>query len=258
MPTALITGATAGIGNRFAHRLAREGYDLVLVARTADRLAEVSGTLTEKYGIRAELLAADLGDLRQCRTVERRLGPRASQIDLLVNNAGIGIYRGTFAGHSLADEEQLLRLNVRAVMRLTHAALEPMIARGSGDIINVSSIASFAPDPVAPTYAASKAWVTAFSEGLHQQLVGTGVRLTVLAPGLVPTEFQQHAGVEPRVPSVAWLDPHRVVDRALHDLRSGRAVSVPGRRYQGLALAMRLMPRRVYLPLAQQVTTRLT
>lgn len=258
MPTALITGATSGIGLRFADRLADEGYDLILVARTAARLAAVAADLTDSAGVRVEAIPADLGDVADCDKIERRLGDAGNPVDLLVNNAGIGLYAGTFAEHAIADEEQLLAVNVRAVMRLTHAALGPMIARSSGDVLNVSSVASFAPDVAGPTYAASKAWVTSFSEGLRAQLAGTGVRVTALAPGLVPTEFQQGAGVEPHAPGAFWLDPDDVVDTALRDLRAGRGVSIPGVQYRALALAMRLTPHRLYLPLARRVTQRLT
>lgn len=258
MPTALITGATSGIGLHFARRLAAEGYDLVLVARTEHRLTDVARELMESSGVSVQVLPADLSDIRQCAVVERRLSDALRPVDLLVNNAGIGLYDGTFVDHSIDSEERLLRINVRAVMRLTHAALEPMIDRGSGDILNVSSVASFAPDATAPTYAASKAWVTTFSEGLRAQMAGTGVGVIVLAPGLVPTAFQQKAGVEPQAPGMFWLDPEVVVDTALRDLRAGHGVSIPGLPYRAVALAMRLTPRRIYLPLAERLTKRLT
>ena len=258
MPTALVTGATSGIGLSFARRLAEEGYDLVLVARNMDNLASVSAELSSAYGVDIAVISADLGDISQCATVERRLGEVERPIDLLVNNAGIGLYAGGFADHAIEAEEQLLRVNVRAVMRLTHAAARAMIARGSGDILNVSSVASFAPDATAPTYGASKAWVTSFSEGLRAQLAGTGVRVMVLAPGLVPTDFQSAAGVEPQAPSALWLDPDEVVNTALRDLRSGHGVSIPSMQYRAVALAMRLTPHRLYLPLSHRLMKRLT
>ena len=256
--TALVTGATAGIGHEFATQLAARGHDLVLVARDTARLEETAGRLRAAYGIEVEVLTADLSDRAQTEVVAARLAEVDRPVDLLINNAGIGLYDGAFADHSIEAEEQLLRINVRAVMRLTHAALGPMIGRGSGDILNVSSVASFAPDATAPTYAASKAWVTSFSEGLRAQLSGTGVRVTVLAPGLVPTEFQQSAGVDPQAPAVFWLDPDDVVDTALRDLRQGHGVSIPGLQYRAVAMAMRLTPRRLYLPLSQRLTKRLT
>jgi short-subunit dehydrogenase len=258
MPTALVTGATSGIGNHFARRLAREGYDLVLVARTVTKLTALATELTEASGAGVEVLPADLGNIGQCAAVEQRLAQADRPVDLLINNAGIGLYADSFANHSIEAEEQLLRVNVRAVMRLCHATLGPMMDRGHGDILNISSVASFAPDATAPTYAASKAWVTSFSEGLRAQLAGTDVRVTVVTPGLVPTDFQRSAGVEPHAPAALWLDPDDVVETALRDLRSGHGVSIPGLQYRAVALAMRLTPRRLYLPIARRLTDRIT
>lgn len=258
MPTALVTGATTGIGNRFAHELAAEGYDLVIVARTLSRLEAVAGELAERHGVGVEVLPVDLSKPRECRDVERRLADSERPVDLLVNNAGFGLYDGDFVDHKVDTEDMLLQVNVRAVMRLTHAALGPMIARGAGDIINVSSVASFAPDALAPTYAASKAWVTSFSQGLRTQLAGSGVRLLALTPGLVPTEFEATAGVDVHAPGILWLDADDVVRSALRDLRAGHGVSIPGRHYQVLSLAMRLTPRSIYLPLSQRLLHRFT
>lgn len=248
MPTALITGATSGIGKHFAQRLAADGYDLVLVARTEERLERIAADLHFGNGVSVEVIVADLSKLPDTRRVERRL---ALGVDLLVNNAGLGLYDGTFAQHAVDDEDRLLSVNVRAVMRLAHAALGPMLAHGSGDIINVSSVASFAPDAVAPTYAASKAWVTSFSQGLREQLVGSGVQVLALTPGLVPTEFQARAGVDARAPGLLWLDPDDVVDTALKDLGAGRGVSIPGLPYRAVSLAMRFTPRTIYMPLSK-------
>ena len=256
MPTALITGATSGIGLHFAQRLATDGYDLVLVARTRDTLQKVAASLQLEHAVTCEVLRADLGRLADCRRVENRLTDQP--VDLLVNNAGLGLYDGDFVEHDLEAEDHLLMVNVRAVLRLTYAALGPMLERGDGAIINVSSMASFAPDPNAPTYAASKAWVTSFTEGLREQVNGSGVRLLALTPGLVPTEFQERAGVQARVPAPFWLDADQVVDTALADLRAGRGVSIPGIAYRAIRVAMQLTPRRVYLPLSGTLQKRLT
>jgi short-subunit dehydrogenase len=258
MPTALITGGNSGIGLQFARRLAAEGYDLVLVARDQARLEFAADELNKQFGVDVTCMPADLGKSPACKRVEARLRNPDCPIDLLINNAGFGIYVDDFAEHDVDDEDQLLSVNVRAVMRLTHAALPPMIARGQGDIINVSSLASFAPDPLSPTYAASKAWVTTFSQGLREQLSGTGVRLLVLTPGLVHTEFQQRAGVDATAPGVLWLPVADVVDTALKDLRAGHGVSTPGMPYRALALAMRLTPRSLYLPLSGSLQRRFT
>lgn len=256
MSTALVTGATSGIGKHFTHRLAADGYDLVIVARTTSRLEEVATQIRRDYNVAVEVLTADLSRINDCRRVERRLSNPDTPVDLLVNNAGFGLYGGDFAEHDIRDEDQLVLVNVRAVMRLTHAALGPMSKRGA--IINVSSVASFAPDAVAPTYAASKAWVTSFSQGLREQVAGSGVRIMALAPGLVPTGFQDRAGVEAHVPEALWLDADAVVDTALKDLRSGHGVSIPGLSYRAVSLAMRFMPRSVYLPLSNSLLRRLT
>lgn len=258
MSTALVTGATSGIGEHFAQRLAADGYNLVIVARTTSRLEELATQIRRDDHVEVEVLAADLSRITDCRRVERRLKDPGRPVDLVVNNAGFGLYGDDFAEHDIDDEDQLVLVNVRAVMRLTHAALGPMLHRGTGDIINVSSVASFAPDAVAPTYAASKAWVTSFSQGLREQVSGSGVRIMALAPGLVPTGFQDRAGVEAHVPDGLWLDVDAVVDTALNDLRAGHGVSIPGLPYRAVSLAMRYMPRRVYLPLSNTVLRRLT
>lgn len=258
MPTALITGGNSGIGLQFARRLAADGYDLVLVARNRERLEFVADELTKQYGVLVTSLPADLATPTACRRVEKRLADAHRPVDLLVNNAGFGLYGGSFAQHDVDAEDGLLKVNVRAVMRLTHAALGPMLERGNGDIINVSSVASFAPDPLAPTYAASKAWVTTFSQGLREQLVGTGVRLLVLTPGLVRTEFQTRAGVDATAPDLLWLEAEQVVDTALKDLRAGRGTSTPGTSYRAMAIAMRLAPRSLYLPLSRSLQRRFT
>lgn len=258
MPTALVTGATSGIGLHFAQRLAADGYDLVIVARTAGRLTQVARDLRRDHGVAVQTMSADLTRLPDCRRVERRLLDPDAPIDLLVNNAGFGLYDGTFGEHDVDDEDGLLLVNVRAVMRLTHAAVSAMVPRGRGEIINVSSVASFAPDALAPTYAASKAWVTSFSQGLGAQLRGTGVRLLVLTPGLVPTGFQERAGVEAKAPAALWLDPDLVVDTALKDLRAGHGVSIPGLPYRAVSLAMRFTPRSIYLPLSRDLLRRFT
>ena len=256
MPKALITGATSGIGYHFARQLADEGYDLILVARTKQNLDSVAQELEDEFDVGCQVLRADLGRVVDCRRVENVLTDE--RIDLLVNNAGFGLYEGDFIEHDLDAEDEMLMVNVRAVLRLTYAAVGPMIERGEGAVINVSSVASFAPDRKAPTYAASKAWVTSFTQGLREQLSGSGVQLLALTPGLVPTDFQQRAGVEANVPSVFWLDPRDVVDTALKDLRSGRGISVPGIAYRAIRLAMQMTPRRVYLPLSGALTRRLT
>lgn len=232
MPTALVTGATAGIGAAFVRRLAREGYDLVLVARDVDRLQAMALSL----GGRAEVLRADLAVPSDVALVEAR----AASVDLLVNNAGFG-HRGRFLDVPVDDELEMVRVHVDAVLRLTSAAVRGMVSRGRGDVVNVASVAAFFPRG---TYGASKAWVVSFSESVRQDVGGRGVRVMALCPGFTRTEFHDRAGMDMSgLPSVAWLSADFVVAEALRDLRAGKAVSVPGWQYKALVAGGRLVPR---------------
>ena len=238
MPTALVTGATAGIGAAFARRLASDGWDLVLVARDAARLHELAGRLRD-LGRDVEVLPVDLTSDEGTARVEWRLG---EGVDLLVNNAGIGV-PGVFHDVDRDLEERQLRLNVRAVLRLAHAALPPMVERGQGAVVNVSSVLAHVPTGDAITYTASKAWVTAFSEGLHVQYADAGVRVLALHPGLTRTEFHARAGEDVEgVPERLWLDADRVVADALRDLARGRASSVPGGIYKVIVGVAQVVP----------------
>jgi uncharacterized protein len=241
-PVAMITGASVGLGAAFARELCRQGYDLVLVARDSARLDEIAAELRGS-GRDIETLSADLATDAGCAVVAARIGATDCPVDVLVNNAGKGIYE-PFGERSLADEEGLLDLNVRAVLRLSHAAIRAMRARGRGQIINVSSVASLVPRGFGATYAASKAWVTAFSEDLSQQLGGTGVRVTAVCPGFVHTEFHQRAGIgRADVPDWMWLDAELVVRTALADAARGRPVSIPGRQWKTMIGLSRSVPR---------------
>jgi uncharacterized protein len=250
MPTALVTGATAGIGAAFARQLAARGHDLVLVARDEERLRQLASGLPNAVEVLPADLATDVG----CALVEGRC---AAGVDLLVNNAGLGT-KGAFHEVPVEDEEHLLRLNVRAVLRLTHAALPPMLERGSGAVLNVSSVAGFAPGTRSATYSASKAWVTNFSESLHLQYAGTGVRVLALCPGFTRTEFHERAEMDVSgIPDRLWLEADDVVAEALRDLDAGKALSVPGLQYKAIVLGSRVVPTSVRSFVVKRVTSRM-
>lgn len=237
MPRALITGPTTGIGHAFAQALATEGHDLVLVSRDKARLEQLAADLSARHGVACEVLPTDLADPEQTRTLETWLADH--RIDVLVNNAGFG-KKLPFEANDIEDEQASLDVMVRAVLRLTHAALGPMLARGHGDIINVSSVAGFVPRG---SYGAHKAWVISFSRWAHLRYRSHGVRVLALCPGFVRTEFHERMGIDlSRIPALLWLQPDEVAADALRDLRAGKAVSVPSKRWKVIVAASRLAP----------------
>ncbi|MFC0029582.1 SDR family NAD(P)-dependent oxidoreductase [Micromonospora chaiyaphumensis] len=240
---ALVTGASLGIGEAFARRLAADGWDLVLVARDAGRLDALATELTARHGHRVETIAADLSTDEGCTAVEGRLA--AEPVELLVNNAGISL-NTPFVRSAVADETRLVRLNVLAVLRLTHAALGPMVERGHGAVINVSSVAGFGVPMPGSTYSASKAWVTNFSESIGQSVAPLGVRVMALCPGYTRTGYHERAGIDmSRTPMWMWLRAEDVVDEGLRDLRKGKPVSVPSWKYKLAVAGLRHAPRRL-------------
>jgi short-subunit dehydrogenase len=252
VPTALVTGATSGLGAEFARQLAADGHDLVLVARDKVRLDGARERLTERFGVGVEVISADLTTDDGCAEVATRIGDPDRPVDLLINNAGFGMYK-VFGSADLAAEERQLDLNVRAVLRLTHAAVQAMTARDAGRIINVSSVSAFVPRGSNATYAASKAWVTMFSEALSVQLTRTGVSVTVICPGFTRTEFHERASADmSHVPDRMWLTASTVVREGLADAFAGKPVSVPSRQYRRLLLLARVVPR----PLLRRVMAR--
>jgi hypothetical protein len=239
----LITGATAGIGAAFARRLARDGRDLVLVARDGERL-EAAAAAHRERGVSAEALVADLAMVEGRDRVAARLADAAAPVDLLVNNAG-SAQRHPFLEADPAALQAQHDLNVTAVLQLTRAALPGMVERGRGAVVNVSSMLGLMTGSRS-TYTAEKAWVTVFTEGLAATLVGTGVRALVLCPGFVRTEFHERAGIDAgarRGP--LWLDAERVVEECLADLARGKVVSVPSLQYKAIATLVDLLPRPV-------------
>lgn len=243
MPTALVTGASAGIGKTFCTRLAQQGYDLVVVARDLGRLSDLRTELEDKHGIHVEVLAADLSQRADLADVAQRLADQERPVEMLVNNAGFGL-RKSFIQNDVEQEEQMLDVLVRAVLVLSHAAARAMKQRGSGTIINVSSVASFL---ASGTYSAAKSWVTVFSESLAVELQSSGVRVTALCPGFTHTEFHERAGIKAKqaAPEFMWLDADRLVHDCLADVEKGRIVSVPGAQYKAITGLLRVAPRSI-------------
>jgi short-subunit dehydrogenase len=238
-PTALITGPTAGIGACFAHQLARRGYDLVLVARDEQRLTALAAEVEREYGVAAEVLVADLADRAALTRVEARVADPDRPVALLVNNAGFG-HKRPFLENSVEDEQQMLDVLVTAVLRLSHAALGAMVARGDGAIVNVSSVAGSLPRG---TYSAAKAYVTSLSEWADLTYRDQGVRVMALCPGFTKTEFHERMDVSrDSAPGWMWLEADRLVADALADLEKGRRVSVPSKRYKVLTGVARYTP----------------
>jgi hypothetical protein len=255
--TALVTGASSGIGAAFARRLAAESYDLVVVARDEERLAANALQWTEAHGVAVEVLPADLSTEAGRERVASRLQDSARPIDLLVNSAGLSL-NTPFLRSTAAKETQLLSLNVHAVMRLTLAALPAMVERGHGAVVNVSSISGFGAAMPGSTYPASKAWVTNFSESVALSVARFGVRVMALCPGYVRTELHQRAGINmSKTPQWMWLDADALVADALRDLRRGKVVSVPNWKYKVAAFALRHLPRQVVQRVARDTRGRI-
>ena len=237
--TALVTGATSGIGAAFSRALARRGWDLVLVARDEQRLEHEASTY-RAAGRRVEVLRADLSDRADVDRVAARLEDDGRPVAMLVNNAGFSV-REPLTGTDVAQHDRAFEVMVRAVLVLSGAAGRAMRERGEGRIVNVSSTAG---RMTMGGYSAIKAWVTVFSEGLANELAGTGVRVMALEPGWVRTEFHERAGISASsMPSALWLDADDLVDAALRDLSRGKVVSTPSLRYKALMLAVRHGPR---------------
>ncbi|HUR94773.1 MAG TPA: SDR family oxidoreductase [Gemmatimonadales bacterium] len=247
--TALVTGASAGIGREFCHQLGARGYDLILVARDGPRIDALAAELRSRYGLQAEALVADLTRESDVARVAARI-TKTPTLSLLVNNAGFGT-TGSVAGAPPGQQEDMLRLHVLAPMRLTQAALPGLLARAQGAIVNVSSIASFMYSAGSVNYCASKAYLTTFTEGLAAELRGSGVGAQALCPGFTRTEFHQRmtAGADQQAasrPRLLWMTAEFVVGVSLRQLeRGGPVVCIPGIRYKMIIGLVRLLPRRI-------------
>lgn len=235
---ALVTGATAGIGESFTRLLAANNYNVVLVARDVPRLNERATALQQTYGVETIVLQADLSTDEGCALIERYIAEH--EIDVLINNAGFGINKA-FTVSALVDEQNLLDVLVRTPMRLMHVALPKMKARDKGIIINISSVAGFI---AGGTYSASKSYLTVLSESLHTELTGTKIKITALCPGFTRTEFHQRGRMSMKgLPNFMWLSADKLVADAWNDALKGVAISVPGWQYKLLTFLIQIAPR---------------
>ena len=246
--TALVTGASSGIGEQFARQLASRGYELVLVARRADRLEG----LAEKLPTDAHPVPCDLAT--EASALSDRVGELGVDVDLLVNNAGFGT-SGPFLEHDPKRDAEEVRVNCEAIVTLTHAFLPGMVDRGRGGIINVASTAGMQPLPYESVYAATKAFAISFTDALHTELRGSGVRVLAVNPGPVPTEWQKTAGYAPDRVSVVpgQIPAEQVVSEALAAYDRGRRSVIPGRTIRWFIRATRPSPRAVQLRVAERL-----
>jgi uncharacterized protein len=256
--TALVTGASAGIGEAIARQLASRGHGVTLVARREERLRALAGELSERHGVRAEVIAADLGDAAARERLAAQIEGLGLEVEILVNNAGFG------GAGSVADSERerllaMLRVNCEALLDLQARYLPAMVARGRGAVINIASTAAFQPIPGTATYAATKAFVLSLSEAVHEELKGSGVTLTVVCPGPVRTEFTRAAGIEhaeDQLPGVFWMASEAVAKAAIDAAENGKRSIVPGLVNRAGALTGQHTPRMLALPIAKRLWRR--
>jgi len=244
---ALITGASSGIGAAFAHQLAVRGCDLLLVARRKDRLEEQARAIQAGHSVQVEVLPADLTCDADLKAVEDRI-LAAPNLEFLVNNAGFGI-TGRFFENPLDAQDRMHRLHVLAPLRLMHAALQGMVARRSGNIINVSSVSGFGQNPGSVGYSATKAWMISFTEGIYMELksINSPVRVQALCPSFTYTEFHDAMHFDRKaIPAWMWMSAEEVVDTSLRALERGQLIVIPGRRHRLLVLVMRALPQALY------------
>jgi hypothetical protein len=243
MPTALVTGASSGIGREFAELLAADGTDLVVLARSEDRLRELSHRLQREYGVTVTAVVKDLADPDAPRETAEALAARDITVDVLVNNAGFGTH-GSFAESDLDTELDEIQVNVTAVTELTRRFLPGLLERDEGAVVNVASTAAFQPGPLMAVYYATKAYVLHFSEGLSEEVAESGVTVTALCPGPTETNFEARAGVgDTALFDRGTMDARTVARAGYRGMKRGEAVVVPGLRNRLTTLLVRLIPR---------------
>lgn len=249
MPKALITGASSGIGLELARIFARERYDVVLVARSEERLKDIAAELRAAHNIAVEVIVKDLSTAEAASEIHRQAG----RVDVLVNNAGFGLY-GKFTDFPLADDLNLMHLNMDAVVALTRLFLPAMIDARSGRILNVASTAAFQPGPLMALYYASKAFVLYFSEAIANELQGTGVTVTVLCPGPTETGFQARAEVENiRLNRMGMMSPKAVAEAGYRGLMTGKTIVIPGFKNKLGAQSVRFTPRKLVTGVVRKI-----
>ena len=255
-PLALVTGASMGLGAEFARLLASEGYDLVLTARSGDKLTSLKKEVEGLHGIRAHIVVQDLADPRAPLAIYDQVRATGLEVDVLVNNAGFGMY-GLFYQSDLQTELDMIQVNITALVHLTKLFVRDMVAKKRGRVLNVASTAAFLPGPLQPVYYASKAFVLSFTEAIGNELHGTGVTATALCPGPTPTEFQTRANVG-RVRGLRLMmrvNPDVVVRAGYKGMIKGKPVVVPGALNNVIIFLLRLFPRRTVTATVRRVQT---
>jgi uncharacterized protein len=255
--TALVTGASSGIGAAIAESLARRGHGLTLVARREGRLTELGSRLHDDHGVRAGVIACDLADPAERDRLAAEIEKLGLDVEVLVNNAGFGS-SGDFIGADRERQVEMVRVNCETVVDLSSRYAPEMARRGRGAIINVASMAAFQPLPGQTTYAASKAFVLNFTEALHHELKGAGVTVSAVCPGPVRTEFMDAAGIEraDNTPSFIWTTSEHVAEDAVKAAEAGKRAVVPGRMMNAGAVLGRYSPRKIVLPLSRRIWSR--
>jgi short-subunit dehydrogenase len=237
---ALVTGATAGIGESFTRLLAENNYNLVLVARDVSRLQERASQLQSQFNVQTHIIQADLSTDVGCAAVEQHIAN--NQIDVLINNAGFGINKA-FTMSELKAEQEMFDVLVRTPMRLMHGVLPGMKQRNKGVVINVSSVAGYI---AGGSYSAAKSYLTVITESLHTELANTNIKVSALCPGFTRTEFHQRGRMSMKgLPSFMWLNSDKLVAKAWSDALKGKAVSIPGWQYQILVFVIASLPRSI-------------
>jgi short-subunit dehydrogenase len=254
MPTALVTGASSGIGLELATRLARNRHDLVVVARNRDRLEAIAGGLREEFGVEVTVVVRDLADPAAPDEIARELSASGAAVEILVNNAGVGVY-GPFAKTPLARDLEMIQVNVAALTHLTKLFLPGMLERRSGRILNLASTAAFQPGPLMAVYYATKAYVLSFTEALANETAGTGVTVTALCPGPTSTEFQSRAGFGnvPLFQGPLVMGAAEVARAGYEGMMRGQRIVIPGAINKTLVQALRVTPRRLVTAIARRL-----